>query len=569
MKKRLLCIWLPNWPVQRAQAEEPRLASVPFLLSRQDPRRGFLVAAANLKARGEGIRPAMRLSEATTLVDAEVLEHDPQEDIEVLCSLAEQAQQFSPLVGIEQLGKKMWAGRTLHQPECLLLDVTGIAPLFGGEDELVQTIALWLKRQSYFGCIALANSLGTAWALANYALREAPTSKADSDTEDGSDKQESTVPDSRSVIIESGHDALALDALPFPALRLSPDTVASLRRLGLREIGELQSLPRDGLATRLGQDLIDQWDCAMGVKEEALVNLHSSPDWCLEQTLENPTGNCESLKELVRRLTQQLSQRLKDRGQGAIRILCRFDLVESAPLLIQLSLFRPTNDSFHLENLLVGQLEQELQSQSAPAWRLNLQATLIAPLIWRQADLFAMEEAENRNEVARLVDTLASRLGRKQVLSANLRRESQPDLAFTWQPITGRKTNGQEQSTVKRISSRIARQRAEPSVNDPLRRPASLYPIPVPIDVQAAESQAPDEHSSHATDRPGQLIRIRYQGEWFLLVETIGPERLESGWWRGPSNRRDYYRIETRKGNWWWIYRDLKSGQWFLHGAFE
>ena len=93
MSKRLLCVWLPNWPIQRVQAEEPLLADRPFLLSTRDPRRGLIVTAANLAARDEGVKPGMRLSEATTLTEGEVREHDPQEDLESICDLAEQARQ--------------------------------------------------------------------------------------------------------------------------------------------------------------------------------------------------------------------------------------------------------------------------------------------------------------------------------------------------------------------------------------------------------------------------------------------------------------------------------------------
>lgn len=108
-----------------------RASDKPLILSTRDARRGQIVAAVNLAGRQAGIRPAMRLSEATAFVEAEVHPHDPQEDIQELCVLAEQAQQFSPLVGLEQLDKKLWAGRTLPQPECLLLDVTGLPACLG------------------------------------------------------------------------------------------------------------------------------------------------------------------------------------------------------------------------------------------------------------------------------------------------------------------------------------------------------------------------------------------------------------------------------------------------------
>ncbi len=54
-----------------------------------------------------------------------------------------------------------------------------------------------------------------------------------------------------------------------------------------------------------------------------------------------------------------------------------------------------------------------------------------------------------------------------------------------------------------------------------------------------------------------------------MIARTWGPERIETGWWRGPTVRRDYYRVATQSGHWFWIFRDLNSGRWFLQGMFD
>ncbi len=53
------------------------------------------------------------------------------------------------------------------------------------------------------------------------------------------------------------------------------------------------------------------------------------------------------------------------------------------------------------------------------------------------------------------------------------------------------------------------------------------------------------------------------------IVRRIGPERIETGWWRGHIVARDYYRVETAAGCWFWIFRRLPDGPWFLHGMFD
>ena len=533
----------------------------------------------------------MRLSEATALVDLEVREQDLHEDLDALCSLAEQAQQFSPIVGLEQLDTKTWAGRTLHQPECLILDITGIGQHFGSEENLLLQAKDWLHSKNYFGCLGVAETLGGAWALANFATRrlpdvpttavgtddasQAPNTEAVEQSEEGDSEKlpaSPVVPRSRHLIAETGELKKVIGSLSLAALRLVPETVSNLNRLGIFRISQLSSLPRDGMATRLGDDLLKRWDQALGTKNEPVITLYSEPEWCCEKTLEFPTQDRELIQETVRQQAEELARGLERRGKGAIRMVCRLDFTRTEetappPMIIQMGLFRPTNDPGHLGMLLSGQLEYELQNVGANSiWRIALQATLTAPMAWRQADLFDSGEVASRNEMARLVDALSSRLGRKNVVRASTRREAQPELAYQFRPLTGRKADGSEQDTVKKLSTRIARKRAEPSRDDPLRRPTHLLSKPVAIQVVLPGQNEATLSSPLMATAPE---KFQYQGTWHEVEDARGPERLESGWWRGPSARRDYYRVATNKGGWWWLYRDLQNGNWFLHGIFD
>ena len=57
-------------------------------------------------------------------------------------------------------------------------------------------------------------------------------------------------------------------------------------------------------------------------------------------------------------------------------------------------------------------------------------------------------------------------------------------------------------------------------------------------------------------------------GRRFRLVSDA--ERLESGWWDGDDQRREYYRGIAPSGRHCWLYRDLQAAgeQWYLHGLF-
>jgi len=67
----------------------------------------------------------------------------------------------------------------------------------------------------------------------------------------------------------------------------------------------------------------------------------------------------------------------------------------------------------------------------------------------------------------------------------------------------------------------------------------------------------------------GPPASFELAGRTHRIARHWGPERIETGWWRGRSHRRDYYRIETTTGHRYWIFRRLADGKWHLHGEFE
>ena len=66
----------------------------------------------------------------------------------------------------------------------------------------------------------------------------------------------------------------------------------------------------------------------------------------------------------------------------------------------------------------------------------------------------------------------------------------------------------------------------------------------------------------------GPPIRFRLGGHVHAVARALGPERIETAWWRGPTVRRDYYVVETESGERLWVFRSLRDGGWFLHGVF-
>src|SRR5262245_41379869 len=174
--KRILCLWFPNWPIQRrlsfrrdAQSSErsARARSAPLALrvaAKQEialilhapiagkPR----VTACSREARRWGIKPGMLLAEAEALAVGEGIfePHDPQADRDALRRLAHWCQQFTPLAAVENA----------ETPDSLLLDVTGCRYGFGGLEGLAKTAV----ECQFFAVAAIADTVGAAWAVAHH-----------------------------------------------------------------------------------------------------------------------------------------------------------------------------------------------------------------------------------------------------------------------------------------------------------------------------------------------------------------------------------------------------------------
>ncbi|XZE22003.1 Y-family DNA polymerase [Pirellulaceae bacterium SH449] len=602
MPKRIMCLWLPNWPSQRAcvakRLAEPGAVG-PVILYRTDSRRGQIVAAANQTARAAGVLPQMPLSQCGPLCpDADVQEHDPQTDLEALVQLAEAAQSFSPIVGIETLDKDPWAGRSLHEPQSLYLDITGIPDLFGGELSFASQVDSWLTSRGWVAAMAIGNQIGQAWGLANYVHRHVMAGRL-LDAERGSPVPEGAL---LAGIPQGESDDLhaTLLKLPIESLRIDLATCSKLHRLGIRRVDQLVQLPRSSLPSRFGDLLLKRIDQLLGTESETIQTLRASPELEIDELFEFPQPEKDAVRERISVHVSQLCKRLDSLGHGALRLVCRvameknaFDIDEALPTssssssssatptsgplnqpsivnqpslasMLQIGLFQPSNDAEHLMWLLQSQIESPAFRLGGSYWAkgIRTQVTLSAPLIWSQASLFDSESTKHRDTIAKFIDSVSVRLGRENVLTPVTKPNPLPEATFTWRPMTGWRKDGGKQE-VKRKLRRPPRRDYQseeislgPSKHQVWRRPSLLLKKPVELKVSEF-------------GETGKPTVVCYPRSNVRVVDWTGPERVESGWWNGVTQRRDYYRLVLENGIWLWVYRDLTSKTWFLHGVMD
>lgn len=473
--QRVLCAWLPNWPLQRARLA--RREHKPGPLTLYAKQRGALrVVASSHYPVG---RPLAEVAVGRTE------QHDPYADEKALFQLAAWCEQFSPCVGVEL-------------PDTLCFDITGLDALFGDEERLFHLVAKSFERIGMTARIAVADTLGAAWALAHFS--------------DGEQ---------------------AIGDLPVAALRLS-DEVGLLAELGVGRIGQLLKIPRDALASRFGPPTLLRIDQMTGQVAEPIVSHRPPPEIVVETRLDYPLDNRQALETVFAKLIERIAGQLADRLQGAIRIECELNC-ERQPVRFVIGLFRACAKPAHLFEL--AQMQLERASLPGPITGAKLSVLLSAPLEAWQQELFESSHREDRRQVGLLVDRLSNRLGREAVVRASPLPEAQPELAVWYEPLTG------------------ARSRASKQSWKPLPRPLRLEREPEPLEVLSVAPHGPP-------------IRFHWHG-LHTVARHWGPERIQTGWWRGHYVQRDYYRVETEVGRRFWLFRNLPDDDWFLHGVFD
>ena len=517
---------MPRWPIQRLLLEQPEHKGRAVVLFAESAR-GLSVVNCSPTASGWGIRPGMPLAEARAFAgDSEkslITERSvPAVDQAALCGLAVICQTYGPLVGLEES----------VPPESLLLDITGCAPHFGGEEGLSRNLRRDFVTQSCHVRIAIADTVGAAWAVAHFA----------------------TAKNNPVSIIASGQHPAALRPLPIAGLRLPPKTLEILGKLDLRTIGQVERLPRSTLPSRFGDELRLRLDQAWGVAHELIAPVRLPEPVSAVWNLEEPVSGRPTLELISRELLSRILAELQPLRFGIRELESRFiGLADTFTLTLRL--VHPSIDERHLWNLLSLEWERQerefQRSNSIPRCLLEGVATVrltvldSAPLRVRQQTLFDMEPGQREEQSFRqLVERLGSRLGSTAVLQTRSVPDPQPELAcefVAWGDAPTNTTAGQPGAW----DAFLARS-----------RPLRLLHQPQLVQVLAATPDGPP----HC---------LWWNDQQLIVTQVCGPERIATGWWREQDIQRDYYRVQTDQGPCLWIFRCLLTGAWFLHGSYE
>jgi protein ImuB len=363
-----------------------------------------------------------------------------------------------------------------------------------------------------------------------------------------------------------------LAPLHVSALRLDPDTVRTLGRLGLKTIGALLDVPRLALARRFrgAEDVIEALDRAVGRKAEPLTAAPADPPPRALLKLEEPATHPEAATQALERLIPDLVRQLQGRHLGARRLSLHGFRVDGGVATASVATAIPSREPKHLQRLLADKTAVLDPEFGFDAFALTADWT--ESLSAAQESL--VEEPSGERELARLVDRLTVKLGSRAVRRPQPVESHLPERANGWVAAVNSSPSLLGEGDRSKSGGGALPRRAKPlhhaSHGPPPRassgriRPQRLLDRPEAIDVIYATPE-------------GMPRRFIWRRAVHDIARVEGPERIAPEWWRQPSTSRlrDYYRVEDGDGRRYWIYREGLIGDgrgglpnWFIHGLF-
>jgi len=496
-----------------------------------------------------GLRRGQALADARAMIPGlDAVDADPAADAALLSAIADWAERYTPLVA-------------LAPPDGLMLDITGCAHLFDGEEALVADLSARLAGQGFAARAAIADTPGAAFAAAGFS----PVS---------------WVPPGRA------RDILA--DLPLAALRLDGDTVAALDRVGLKRIGQIVDAPRAPLTARFGTLLIRRLDQALGREEEAIDPRRPVAALIAERRFAEPIAREEDIAGTIASLAATLAGSLEARGEGARRFELALFRVDGVVARLAVGTSRPVRAPKLVLGLFAEKfagLAEELDAGFGfDMARLSVPVT--APDAPAQIDLSG--DAAGEVDLGQLVDRIGARLGPERVKRIVPRDSHIPERSEALEEIdetrdpppyyggggpSEARWKGHGAVQTQCVPSAAAARRHLPRFageedaassfdEDPIDRPLRLFARPEPVEATAAVPDGPPVH-------------FRWRRALYRVASVEGPERIAPEWWRNDEDlTRDYFRVEDAAGHRFWLFREGLYGRetaaprWYLHGVF-
>lgn len=406
-----------------------------------------------------------------------------------------------------------------------MLDISGCAHLFGGEEALIEDLIIRLNGQGFAARAAIADTAAAAWAFARYG-------------------QERVIP--------QGEHRTLLETLPLAALRLEQPLVGELDRTGLKQVRDLIGRPRAPLVNRFGAELLRRLDLALGNEKDSICPRLAVPACVAERRFAEPIVYEEDVRRTILSLACRLCERLEERGEGLRAAEVTVFRVDGAVSRLMVGTSRPLRIAHRILDLFTEKL-QTLGDELDAGFGfdlIRLGAIEVQKLDPAQIDMEGKTLADD--DLACLIDRLGARLGMARIARFLPQDTHLPERRTVEMP-----------AAMVKDDAFLWSGEVRPGPGSPVERPLRLFERPEPVETIASVPEGPP-------------LRFRWRKALHEITRVEGPERISSEWWRQKPDTptRDYYRVEDNQGLRFWLYREglygreVDNPRWYMHGIF-
>jgi len=515
-----LALWFARLPTDRLSRKSQ--FDAPLVISHK-ANNALYVYALEARAQKLGLYKGQPLANARAMVQAlSILPADERADARLLETIADWCDRFTPLV-------------TLDSPDSLFLDITGAAHLFGTEAAMLKMVTEKIGSCGFAVRGAIAGTSLAAKALARFAP---------------------------GTIVVCGGEAEKIAPLPITALDPDDKILRALRHAGLKTIGQAAERLHSELSERLGKSFVARLKVMLGAEEQPLQPRRPLPDLISEQRFAEPVVTQEIISASLKTLAESLCGILERQGQGLRILQAAFFRADGKLERLAIKTGEPLRDP----KVMVRLLNQKLDTLADPLDPgfgfdlIRLEAVLAEET--KPATISFDSDENARRQIRFLVDRLSVRFGSSRVQRFVPQDSHIPESAGVAVPAQEEDFAGGAWGLKRKPG-------------DPPRRPLRL--LEKPEEISSVLASVPD----------GPPSRFRWRQCLHEVTRAEGPERIAMEWWKSvrvsgsdQKNKlqgltRDYFRVETREGQRFWLYRDGLFEQngspprWYLQGLFS
>ncbi|MBN8432286.1 DNA polymerase Y family protein [Microbulbifer salipaludis] len=467
-----------------------------------------LIIEANNAAYTHNIEPGLSIATACAYcAELQLLDRDREREEQLLQHLAQWAYSFTPVVSPRS------AESEKNQPDsnfaCLYLEISGSLKAHRGLAPLLQQLGKELHKMRISHSMGLGHSPSAAHLL-------------------------SQLPEHRQWLAETRSAPTPqqwrqwISFAPSKFLDCSHTAITKLYACGIKRVSQLLAIPLSEVGGRFGHSFIDYLARLNGTRPDPIPSFEPPAEFDSELFFPSPLDNSEQLLFPAGRLVRELCRQLQRRQLYSQRLCWTLDYGSRGSQQVTVDISQPLLDPQRLIALTKLQFERVTLKEPVQALALKCQQLQAIESHSLREDFF--DEGSKQHESYQLIDKLKARLGHQALSAVTLKESYLPEQA--WQ----------------NADSLTLHSKARGHQLTPVHAPRPNWLLSRPDRIQQRDH------------------KLFYDGELRLLQ---GPERIDGYWWQHHRHARDYYIARGEQGSLYWVFQDLTSEHWFLHGVYS